>query len=217
MAFNDAYDDYEQSEYVRQWLRANAAAIIGGIVLGLLVIFGLHTWRTHQATHRMEAASHYAQMQAAVESGNTKAAASVAAVLQDQYKDTPFAVFAAMQKARLASDADKPADAVRDLAWARQHAGDEAIKSLIALRSARLELAQGHADKALAQLDALPAKDYQATVLELRGDALVALKRDTDARKTYEQALAAYDPASPQRSLVQIKLDNLAAAGKQGT
>lgn len=213
MAFNDAYDDYEQSEQVRQWLRDNGMAIVGGIVLGLLVIFGLQQWRTHQANHRAQAADHYEQMVQALANKNEAAANSVASILQDKFKDTPYAVFSALQQAKLDVAAGKPAQALPKLAWAEQHAGDAAIKSLITLRTARAQLGAGKPDQALASLAKLPAKDFAGMAQELRGDALVALKRSADARKAYASALDAYDSDAPQRRLVQLKLDNLAVAG----
>lgn len=213
MAFNDAYDDYEQSEHVRQWLRDNGMAIVGGIILGLLIIFGLQQWRTHQANHRAQAADHYQQMVQALAANNETAANSVAGILQDKFKDTPYAVFAALQQAKAQVVAGQPAQALPKLAWAEQHAGDEALKALITLRTARVQLAAGKADLALTSLSKLPAKDLNGMALELRGDALVALKRDADARKAYTNALDVYDPDAPQRRLVQLKLDNLTVVG----
>lgn len=213
MAFNDEYDDYEQSEHVRQWLRANGMAIAGGIILGLLVIFGLQQWRTHQANHRAQAADHYEQMVQAISADNQPAANNVAGILQDQYKDTPYAVFSALQQAKQDVASGKPAQALPKLAWAYQHAGDGALKSLITLRTARVQLSSGQAEQALTSLGKLPAKDFHGMAMELRGDALVVLKRNDDARKAYSDALTAYDADAPQRRLLQLKLDNLSVAG----
>lgn len=214
MAFED-YDDYEKSEHVVQWLRENATAIVSGIVLGLLLIFGIHQWRTHQATHRAEAATQYQQLMQAVNADNQKAVDAAAASLKDQYKDTPFAVFAALQQADLAVAAGKPADAEMPLKWAQAHAGDDSLKALAQLRLARVKLAAGQADAAIKTLDAMPKGSFAGQADELRGDALLALKRRDEARKAYQDALAAYDEGAPPRQLVQLKLDNLAQAGKR--
>lgn len=40
MAIDDLLDEHEQSERVRNWLKNNGAGMIGGIALGLAVIFG---------------------------------------------------------------------------------------------------------------------------------------------------------------------------------
>lgn len=216
MAFDD-YDDYEKSEQVVQWLRANATAIISGIVLGLLLIFGINQWRTHQATHSAEAAAHYEQLLQAAQAGNSKAVDATADTLKDQYKDTPYAVFAALQQAELAVSNDKPADAVMPLKWAHEHADSAALKSLAQVRLARVQLAAGKPQQALDTVHALSGDNYAGIAREIEGDALSQLKRDDDARKAYKAALDAYDAGAMQRRLVQLKLDNLAVAGKQGS
>ncbi len=216
MAFED-YDDYEKSEQVVQWLKENATAIVSGIVLGLLLIFGINQWRNHQATHHAEAAAQYQVLTQAVQAKNQKAIDAAAASLKDKYKDTPFAVFAAFQQADLAVADGKPAEAEMPLKWAREHAGNAALKGLAQLRLARVELAVGKAEDAIKTLDALPKDSYVGQADELRGDALVVLKRQDKARQAYEKALATYDDGAPPRRLVQLKLDNLAQAGKQGS
>lgn len=210
-----AYDDYEQSEQVRQWLRENAMAIVAGIVLGLLLIFGAQQWRSHQAKHRAGAADQYQQLQQAVAANKQADIDRIAATLKDQYKDTSFAVFASLRQAELALASEQPDAAITALAWAHQHADSEALKSLISLRTARVELAQGKAQAALTKLDALPPTAYRGMALELRGDALVTLERVAEARKAYTDALSANEADTPQNRLLQLKLDNLAVRGNQ--
>ena len=60
----------------------------------------------------------------------------------------------------------------------------------------------------------MPPKAYEGVSQELRGDALVKLGRPDDARKAYEAAKAALGENAPQS--VQMKIDDLAVAGKQG-
>ncbi|MGB8715091.1 MAG: tetratricopeptide repeat protein [Rhodanobacteraceae bacterium] len=216
MAFED-YDDYEKSEHVVQWLRDNAWAIVSGIVLGLLLIFGVNQWRTHQATHRAGAAAQYQLMTDAIQAGNKNAIDAAASTLKDEYKDTPFAVFASLQQGELAVKNGSPAEAEMPLKWAREHAGDPALKALAELRLARVQLAAGSPQAAIGTIDALPKGSFAGPAAELRGDALLALKRQDEARKAYQAALDGYDEGAAPRRLVQLKLDNLAQAGKQGS
>lgn len=44
MAIDDLLDEHEQGERVRTWLRDNAAGLIGGLALGLLLIWGWRWW-----------------------------------------------------------------------------------------------------------------------------------------------------------------------------
>jgi predicted negative regulator of RcsB-dependent stress response len=51
---------------------------------------------------------------------------------------------------------------------------------------------------------------------ELRGDVLVKLGRPDDARKAYQAAEAALGGDAQQGGDLQMKIDDLAVAGKQG-
>jgi predicted negative regulator of RcsB-dependent stress response len=215
MAF-DAYDDYEQSELVQKWLRQNGVSIIVGIVIGLVGIFGWQQWRNHQAGNRAQAAQLYQQVQSAEAAGNNATADQLTDQLQKDFSKSSYAVFATSERARrqvAAKQLDKAADS---LAWASAHTEAPALKSLTQLRIAQVPFAQGKAKEALASLDQLTDKQYRGLSEELRGDVLVNLGRVDEARKAYQSALLALSGDAPQRSSLQLKIDDLAAAGKQG-
>ena len=48
MAIDELLDEHEQGERVRAWLRENALGIIGGIALGLGLIYGWQWWQRQQ-------------------------------------------------------------------------------------------------------------------------------------------------------------------------
>ncbi|MGF6709247.1 putative negative regulator of RcsB-dependent stress response [Luteibacter sp. W1I16] len=215
MAF-DVYDDYEQGERVQQWLRKNGVSIAVGIVLGLVLIFGWQQWKSHRANHEQAAATEYSALQAAVAQNRANEIDMRTETLLKDYSDTAWSVFAAGERAQrnvLAGQLDKAAG---DLEWARTHAKDDTLKTLVDLRAAQLKYAQGKPQDAIAALDAIKGASFVALAQELRGDALVKLGRPDDARKAYQAAIAAMGDSAPQRGVVQTKLDDLAVAGKQG-
>lgn len=215
MAF-DAYDDYEQGELVQKWLRDNGLSIVVGIVIGLVGIFGWQQWRNHQARHQGEAAQIYQQLQTALAAGKADTANLLTNQLMEGFEKSSFTVFAVSDRAgqeMLANQLDK---AEASLQWAASHATDEALKSLTELRIARVELARGNGAATLSALDRIPNSHYQGLSQELRGDALVKLERTDEARKAYQTALSVLSEEAPQRAALQMKLDDLAAAGKQG-
>ncbi|OOG41491.1 tetratricopeptide repeat protein [Rhodanobacter sp. C05] len=215
MAFEE-YDKYEQSELVQKWLRENGLSIVVGIAIGLVGIFGWQQWNNHQARNEAEAAQLYKQAQIAVASGKPDIAAQFTDRLMTDFAKSPYAIFAVSDRAKQEVQ-DKQLDkAEASLAWAESHAGAPALKSLIQLRVAQVELARGNGTAALATLDRIPANDYSGLTQELRGDALVKLGRSDDARKAYQAAMSALSEDAPQRGALQMKLDDLATAGKQG-
>jgi len=213
MAF-EAYDDYEQSERVQQWLRQNGLSIVVGIAIGLVGIFGWQQWTKHKAEHQAEASNLYQQIQVASAAGKTDSADQLTDQLTKDYTDSSYAVFAMGDRAERQVQAKQLDKAIESLNWAESHASDANLKALSQMRIARVLLAQGKGADALAALDRMPAKTYEGVAQELRGDVLVKLGRPDDARKAYEAAKAAMGENAPQS--VQMKIDDLAVAGKQG-
>lgn len=215
MAFEE-YDNYEQSERVQKWLRENGLSIVAGIAIGLVGIFGWQAWRNHQARNESMASQLYKQAQIAQVSGKPDIAAQFTEQLMTDYAKSPYAVFAVSDRAKQQLLAKQPDKAEVSLEWAESHAADPALKSLIQLRMAQVQLARDNSAAALSTLDSIPANNYQGLAQELRGDVLVKLGRSDDARKAYKAALSALSEEAPQRGALQMKLDDLAVAGKQG-
>lgn len=216
MAFDD-YDEYEQSEQVRKWLRENGLSIAIGVALALALIFGWRQWQAHRAGHNAEAAEQYAALDAAQASGQAAEVDAATNALEKDFADTPYAALGAAARANVAVGQGKLDDAHKALQWAVDHSPTAALHVLYQLRLARVELAQDQAKDALALLGGIADDAYRATTQELRGDALLKLGRESDARSAYANALAALpDSAAPGlRDALQMKLDNLAQAGSQ--
>jgi predicted negative regulator of RcsB-dependent stress response len=210
MAF-EVLDEHEQGELVQKWLRENAMSIAIGIALGLLLIFGWQQWKVHRVRQATEAATQYQALLDAVNAKRNDDATTIAEALRKQFPDTAYAAFASMRAAEINTSKGDLKAAATDLEWAQQHAEVPALKALAAINLARIKLGQNEADAALKLVDALPKGDYAALAGELRGDILVKLARNDEARAAYQEALGKLESQAPNRSFVQMKLDNLAA------
>ena len=215
MAFED-YDKYEQDDLVRKWLRENGMSIVVGVLIGLVGIFGWQQWRGHQERNQSVASQLYEQARVAQLTGKPEVAMQLTAQLQKDYAKSPYALFAVSDLAKQQVQ-DKQLDkAAASLQWAESHAAEAPLKALTLVQIARLELVRDQAKDALATLDRMPAGSFQGMTQELRGDALVKVGRMDDARKAYQAAISALSKDAPQRGSLQMKLDDLAVAGKQG-
>lgn len=215
MAFEE-YDNYEQSELVQKWLRENGLSIVAGIIIGLVGIFGYQQWRGHVARNQDEASQLYQQAQVARESGKSDVAAQLTAQMMKDFEKSSFTVLAVGDQAAQEIKDKQPEKAENSLKWAVAHASEPELKSLTQLRLASVEFARDNSKAALATLDAMPSTDYQGLAQELRGDVLVKLGRTDDARNAYKAAMSALSDEAPQRGALQMKIDDLAVAGKQG-
>lgn len=210
MALED-YDEYEQSEQVRKWIKENGVAVVVGVVIALGGVFGWRQWQAHQLSHRVQAAAQFAVVQNAVQTGNQQALDAGLADLRKHYAGTAYATLGSAAAAEYASGKDDLKVAAQDLEWAVAHSTRPELKSLFTLRYARVLLSEDKAQPALSAIEGIPVGEYTALAAELRGDALFQLGKPDAARQAYEAALASLDKDAPERNLVQMKLDNLAA------
>lgn len=206
----DIYDDVEQGERVRRWLSENGSSIVIGLIVAFGVVFGFDKYRGFQADQRYQAAEAYAAFNSNINTSQNDAARANLDQLLEHYADNLYSDLAALRlAASLAQDGalDQAATTLRGLRERTAHTG---INTIAGLRLARLFVAQGQAAQALDILNGLPQDDtLDAMMAEIRGDALVALGREDEARGAYERAVAAGE-GSPQQ-LLQLKLDHISA------
>jgi predicted negative regulator of RcsB-dependent stress response len=208
-------NEHEQGELVRSWLRQNMGSIMVGVLVGLGALVGWQQWLAMRASHQEQAQVDYHELVKALEAGDADKARQLGESLRAKYDDTTYAVLAALREAAEAVKKGDAAAAEKAFAWAHDHATLPALRQLAALRRARFELAQGHAERALALAAEADSEGYAALREEIRGDALVALSRPAEARTAYEAALTALDANAPQRSFIEMKRDDLAVAGSE--
>ena len=55
----ELYDDIEQAERVKQWLRDNGSGIVIGLLLAFGGIFGFRYWQQYQMQEKLDAAAYY--------------------------------------------------------------------------------------------------------------------------------------------------------------
>ena len=190
-------DEHEKGEHVRAWLRQNGGAIIGGVAIGLGLIFGYQWWERSKIEHKLTAATNFQALADAVEAKDDATANALAKELSEKFGDTAYASLAALRVSGAKLQAGDMSTASGTLEDARKAAEEPALQALIDLRLARIKDA------------------YAGLVAEARGDALYALDRKDDARVAYEDALTALDTGAPNRSLVEMKLADLGAAPAQ--
>ena len=203
----DHYDDIEQSEAVKKWLRDNGSSIVLGAVVGLGGIFGWQFWQDRQASQAASAASNYNILLEDLESITVERFQDEITELKDQYQGSPYASLGAMQLANKALSEGDYELAEKELRFASENAKPSALASIAKLRLARILLSADRAADVLPLLDATGVIGFEPVAAELRGDALVSLGRHEEARAAYEEAIAA--GASGLGGSLQMKLNDL--------
>lgn len=196
MAIDEIYDDHEQSERVRDWLRRNALGLVAGIAVGLGLIGGWQWWQGYQQGRQVEAGNRYQAVVGSITTGNLEQARAQAAALPSG----SYGLLAALDLAKAEYEAG---DSEAAIATLRTAGGtDPALEPIRRHRLALLLLDAGQAEEAIELL----AGSQEPASLEILGDAQLALERRDDARQSYESALRGLDVAAPQRRLLELKL-----------
>lgn len=204
MAIDDLLDEHEQGERVRAWLRTNGAGIIGGVVLGLALIWGFRWWQDQQTGQRMAASNNYQAAVDQLEAGKLAEARPLVAALPDGV----YGTLAALELAEAQVEAGKRDDAIATLRAADP--SDPRLGGIVSERLARLLIDAGKPSDALALLQG----DAPGT-LSIRGDAYAASGDQAKARDAYARALVGLEVGSPLRSLVELKLSEVGGAPAQ--
>ena len=183
--------DNEQEERLRRWWSENWLWIVGGIALGLAMLWGWQYWQRSKvdAAQREEAA-----YEAVIDSLGKKQfdqAAQQAKALREDRATSPYADLADLALARAAVESRKYDDAAQRLKSVADGSKDAGLRTAARTRLARLRIEQGKFDESLALLDTASAGEYAALYHDIRGDAFAGKGDPAAARREYEAALAA--------------------------
>lgn len=188
---DDYYNEEEQWQRVKRWLRENGPWLVAGVIIGLGALYGWRWWESRTESQAVAASDAYQAVIQQLEANEFDAAVQGADALREAHKGSPYAKQADLLAARIEVDrGDLGAAAVR-LERVMQSSGDLQLALIARHRLARVQIAQGNADAALATLAAEAPGAFAARYAEVRGDALYA-KGDLPA------ALAAWREAEAQ-------------------
>ncbi|SDU23519.1 YfgM family protein [Halopseudomonas salegens] len=203
----------EQVAKIKELWQQHGMPLLTGVVLALAGVFGWQGWNNYQENQAANASTLYQNMLEVVLRQDSEAARTqgkaLAEQLREEYPGTRYANFAALMEARLAVDNGDFAAAETLLQEVLGDIKDPALKEVARQRLARVMAEQDRHEEALALFTDSVSGELLAGREEVRGDLLLALGRDADARAAYKAALAALnDPRS--RPQLQFKLDDLA-------
>ncbi|TKB51559.1 tetratricopeptide repeat protein [Ferrimonas sediminicola] len=193
----------QQVEAIKSFWKEYGNSIIGGAAIGLAALFGWNTFQEYRIGQQEAASEAFdATVQKA---GERDALAAAVDELRLSHGDSAYADLATLMLAKAAADAG-------DLTQAEQRLSDVAasidadLKPLVDLRLARIQLALGKSDQALATLNLITPDSFAAQRDELKGDLLKQKGDLQGAREAYQAALN----AGSRSPALQMKLDDLA-------
>lgn len=208
---NEVYDDYEQAEIVKKWIRENGLAIGMGIAMGLSGLFGWQYWKDYQYQQKIGAAQGYVRIIAELQEGG-EASTDALDNFNTAHSDSAYAGLVALQLAGKAVANLNLEEAANLYKAAAETAEPQEIRVIAGLRLARVQLQMGQLQLALATVDRFDSEGFSATAAEIRGDILLAQGDRSGAWSAYQFALDGMTAGAGDRDLLQMKIDDLTPA-----
>ncbi len=207
----------EQAEQLRNWLRANWIWMAAGVALVVGGYYGYQWWQSRQSTESLAAEARFSAMLEALAGNNREEGVRIGNDLATAHGDTPYADQARLLLARLDVEAGNFGEAESRLAGVARESDDPELRLVAQMRLARVQLAQGRHDDALASLEAARQPATEARVEELRGDVLLAREDEAGALAAYRKAQSLAETPSMDGGLVdaallELKIDKLSSA-----
>ena len=204
--------DYEteeqQIEAIKKWWQENKGTVIGGIVLGLGVIFGWRYYGNYQQNQTELASALYDNILIAATSNQDLNEQQMRVnTLTAEYAGTPYASLAALVLAKQQADNGEIVKARQQLEWVVSNSKRPEIQHIARLRLMRILFAAKQYDEALDVANIDYPESFAAMYEELKGDLYSAKGELDQARIAYDKAISVSGPQANQ--WLKLKRDDL--------
>jgi predicted negative regulator of RcsB-dependent stress response len=202
-------DDREQWERVLAGVREQGPWVLAGPCRRMPCgVAGWRYWQTRTEQRALDAAARYQQVLAAFSRNDLSWRAQDRGQSGQGFRQLAYADQAELAGARIEVENQELDRAAARLRLVLQTTRDQPLALIVRLRLARVQLAQGKPDEALATLDALDAGAFAARYAEVRGDALLAQGDRDGALKQY-RAARANGANTVDTGLLDLKINEL--------
>jgi predicted negative regulator of RcsB-dependent stress response len=205
-----AYDleEQEQLDEFKAWWKLYGK-MMSNIALAALVGYAVFQgWHYYQNNQAVAASTQYQEL-VVTDEKDLKAIQSKSAVLMDKFVATPYAGRAALYAAKANYQAGDVKSAKAQLDWTIKNAKETSVSAIAGLQLANILAEEKDFNGALKLLEAKHDAGFDGLFGDLKGDVLVALGKNSEAKVAYQQALSKLDAQGKYRALTQQKLEAL--------
>lgn len=208
----------EQLDAIRDWWSENGSYVMGGIVVGIVVIFGWNRWQTGLADAEIAASTLFEDIMESAALNLVDNAEPPAEELFREYPDSAYASQGRLALARLYMDSGRDQDAADVLQPLVDLPPDDQLALVGRLRMAQILLYQEKPQDVVDLVGGLPPTAFDPRFSEFLGDAYVALERYSEAETAYRAAMSD-NPMAPtvDVTLVQLKINDLPSPDQAAT
>ena len=199
-----------QAERIKKWCQNHLAMVVFCLLLAVVFLMGCYFWQKHQENKWAAAAVNYDKF-LSLSSASPKAETTIelAETIMHRYVKSPYAALTALVLAQQAIQQNNLAEAERYLTWVIERSKNKTLCAVARARLARVLLADNRAEYALKVLDNNESNDYQALMLERKGDIFSHLGLSQAALESYTLAKQLYQSKSVDSFLLAFKINSL--------
>jgi len=195
--------DEEQLEAIKKWWNQNGKSVIGGVGLGLVIVFGFQGWQQHNQGQSEMASAAYDNFNTVYKADNKEQALVAAKTINTNAINPVYVAFTAFKVAKLNVKDGDIASAKTQLSIVLDSAVSSELKQLARIRLAKLLLNENDIAAAKALIEESDNTAFAGEFAVLLGD-IALLEKDLDsAKEQYQKALIL---GVADRSLLQRKL-----------
>lgn len=138
--------DNEREEQLRRWWSDNWAWILGGIALGIAILWGFNYWKSAKLAEAQQDEFTYESVIELLSQSKFDDAVAAAKALRDRHPKSPYTDQADLAVARAAVEARKYEDGADHLRVVMEASRDAELRSIARTRLARVYVEQGKFD-----------------------------------------------------------------------
>jgi len=198
--------DDEKAEALKRWWSENGKSVVGGIVVGLALVFGWRGYLEHQQSESELASSEYDSFLSSVAVGDVEKAKVSLDILKLDYGSTAYDYFAALEMARLMVEKKDLASARQYLELAVANADQPGMKHLAEVRLARILMASGDNEAASKLVAGNKEGAFAGEFAHIQGDLYRSAGDKQQALTAYEKALTG---SASNQALIEMKINQV--------
>lgn len=202
-------DEQEQLEAIKNWWKNYGKISVLVFLIAITASYGWRMWQRSQSAFNEQASLIYDQMLTSFSAHQQDALIAQANSLATDYKNTPYGSLAEFMLAHLAVEKGDLDKAFKELKIVMDGSKDSKIRQIARVRAARILLAKNQPKEALSLLDKVEDATFLPQINEVKGDVYVAMGETTKARESYKAALNSTDKGEFNRSLLEMKFEQL--------
>ena len=203
--------DEERFAAVINFFKDYKIIILSTLAMALISLISVISFQSYMETRNSEAAIIYDSWLTALESNNG-GAKEMFDELQDTFSGTGYAKLAMMVNGSNFARQGNLAEALENFRQLSDdtsgYFGNDVLNSVAKINIARIELSNKNFTNVLEVLDSFGSNKEHSMVYEIKGDALLGLKKEELAKEQYELAIENARDES-QKSILNIKINSI--------